>query len=149
MPDIAAVGGCLVAGRTGAGGLPAGAREITGGEVHGERIDHRRGIVNYGETHLRRYASRPFAREEAVVPERLDVPVRIRGGGLGGTVITALGRIRGGGLGGTVITALGRMRGGGLGGGMVITALGRMRGGGLGEHGHYSARSHAWRWGAA
>ncbi len=64
----------------------------------GERVDHRRGIVNYGETYLRRYASRPFAREEAVVPERLDVPVRIRGGGLGGMVITVLGRMRGGGV---------------------------------------------------
>ena len=57
---------------------------------------------------------RPFAREEAVAPERLDVPVRIRGGGLGGMVITALGRMRGGGLGGMVITALGRMRVGGV-----------------------------------
>ena len=48
----------------------------------GKRVDHRRGIVNYGETYLRRYASRPFAREEAVAPERLDVPVRMRGGGM-------------------------------------------------------------------
>ena len=36
----------------------------------GKRVNHRRGIVNYGETYLRRYASRPFARGGGRCPNK-------------------------------------------------------------------------------